>query len=575
MRHKLPVLLATVLSLLTPALLTLGAAQDAPRDQPSAKSQERIIKEVRHELLMLPYVGVFDYIAYKVEGYNVTLLGQVVKPVTKSDAENAVKHIEGVEKVDDQIEVLPPSPLDDGIRRRLFRAIYGYPALERYALGAQKPIRIIVKNGRVTLEGVVDTDGDKNIAGIRANGVSERLLGDQQSASCRSRRLTQGRTHSSGPVHQQAISPGESVRGYVFSAAEPLLNRYFRLFPKSAPAYNAPGFDFDPNEPSEERHHELQAMNRRTFLETATTVTAATLLTSRLGWAAGDHKIDKVGLQLYTVRDLMKTDFDGTIAKVAQIGYKEVEFAGYFGRTGAAGARRRATRTVSMPVSTHVQYDELDDKFPSVIETSKAIGLKYIVCPWIPEELRKSPDIWKQAAEKFNRCGEPSKKAGMQFAYHNHWFEFLPVDGKLPYDLLLTKCDANLVKMEMDLCWITAAGGDPVKYFNEYPGRFPLVHVKDLKTMPHITAGGAQNYGDTVDLTEVGSGLIDWKKFLASRRKPGSSTTLSSTIIPKQPFDSITKSYEYLRYAAFLAERFQISFDVSTVKSRPSRRRAI
>jgi hyperosmotically inducible protein len=154
------------------AVVTLGAAQDAPRDQPSAKSQERITKEVRHELLMLPYFGVFDYIAYKVDGYSVTLLGQVVRPVTKSDAENAVKRIEGVEKVDDQIEVLPPAPNDDRLRRRLFHEIYQYPALERYALGVQKPIRIIVKNGHVTLEGVVDSDGDKNLVGIRANGVS-------------------------------------------------------------------------------------------------------------------------------------------------------------------------------------------------------------------------------------------------------------------------------------------------------------------------------------------------------------------------------------------------------------------
>ncbi len=167
MGKKLTILLLTIL-----ALLSLGAAQDAQRDQPSAKSEERITKAVRHELLMLPYFGVFDYIAYKVEGYNVILLGQVVKPVTKSDAENAVKHIEGVEKVDDQIEVLPPSPLDEGLRRQLFRAIYGYPALERYALGTQKPIRIIVKNGRVTLEGVVDTSADRNIAEVRANSVS-------------------------------------------------------------------------------------------------------------------------------------------------------------------------------------------------------------------------------------------------------------------------------------------------------------------------------------------------------------------------------------------------------------------
>ena len=151
------------------SLASLGIAQD--RGQPTAKAQERIVREVRHELLMLPYFNVFDNIAYKVDGATVTLLGQVVRPVTKSDAESAVKHIEGVEKVDDQIEVLPVSPMDDGLRRQLFRTIYGYPALEKYALGVQKPIRIIVKNGHVTLEGVVDSEADKNIVGIRANGV--------------------------------------------------------------------------------------------------------------------------------------------------------------------------------------------------------------------------------------------------------------------------------------------------------------------------------------------------------------------------------------------------------------------
>jgi hyperosmotically inducible protein len=164
MKRKLLVAVTSLLS-----LATLSLAQD--RDQPSAKAQERIIREVRHELLMLPWFGVFDNIAFKVEGFNVTLLGQVVRPSLKSDAENVVKHIEGVEKVDNQIEVLPPSPMDDGLRRRLYREIYGYPSLEKYALGVQKPIRIIVKNGRVTLEGVVDNEEDKNLAGLRANGV--------------------------------------------------------------------------------------------------------------------------------------------------------------------------------------------------------------------------------------------------------------------------------------------------------------------------------------------------------------------------------------------------------------------
>jgi sugar phosphate isomerase/epimerase len=250
------------------------------------------------------------------------------------------------------------------------------------------------------------------------------------------------------------------------------------------------------------------------------------------------------------VRDLMKNDFDGTIAKVAAIGYKEVEFAGYFGRTGAQ-VRAACDKNSLTAISTHVQYDELDDKFPSVIDTSKTIGLSYIVCPWIPEELRKSPDIWKQAAEKFNRCGELSKKAGMQFAYHNHWFEFLPVNGKLPYDELLKECDANLVKMEMDLCWITAAGADPLKYFNLYPGRFPLVHVKDLKTLPKITSGGAQNYGDTVDLTEVGSGIIDWKRIFVQSEKAGIKHYIVEHDHPAAPFESIKKSYEYLANLRF------------------------
>jgi hyperosmotically inducible protein len=156
--------------LMVVALLVLAAVGFA-QDQ-SARSQERIVREVRHELLMLPYFGVFDYIAFKVDGATVTLLGQVARPSLKSDAENAVKRIEGVEKVDNQIEVLPPSPMDDRLRIRLYRAIYDYPPLEKYSLGVQKPIRIIVKSGRVTLEGVIDNEADKNLAGIRANSVS-------------------------------------------------------------------------------------------------------------------------------------------------------------------------------------------------------------------------------------------------------------------------------------------------------------------------------------------------------------------------------------------------------------------
>ena len=137
-----------------------------------AHAVPRIEREVRHEILMLPYFGVFDNLAYKVEGYQVTLSGQVTRPTLKEDAENVVKQIEGVQKVVNQIEVLPVSLMDDELRVRLFRAIYGYPALERYAMPVIKPIRIIVKNGDVTLEGVVDSNADKNLAHHRARSVS-------------------------------------------------------------------------------------------------------------------------------------------------------------------------------------------------------------------------------------------------------------------------------------------------------------------------------------------------------------------------------------------------------------------
>lgn len=288
----------------------------------------------------------------------------------------------------------------------------------------------------------------------------------------------------------------------------------------------------------------FHALDRRTFLKTAGTAAAFALLPSRFLWAAGP-KVNNIGVQLYTVRDLMKDDFEGTIAKVAQIGYKNVEFAGYFGRT-ADQVKAVLTKNGLKAPSTHVQYDELDEKFPSVVEFSKTIGLEYIICPWIPEDLRKSPDIWKQAAEKFNKAGEKTKAAGMQFGYHNHWFEFLPTNGVLPYDELLKLCDAKLVKMELDLAWISTTGTDPVKYFEKYPGRFPLVHVKDVKTMPKVTQGGSQNFGDTVDLTEVGSGVIDWKRIFAHADKAGIKYYIVEHDHPKQPLASIKTSYEYL-----------------------------
>jgi hyperosmotically inducible periplasmic protein len=138
----------------------------------SLRGTEAIEKQVRHELNMLPYGNVFDYMTFTVdENNNVTLSGEVTNPVVKSDAGNVVKRIVGVEHVNNQIQVLPLSPMDDGLRVRLFRTIYGYPTLQKYSLGVNKSIRIIVDNGHVTLMGVVDNEMDRNVAGIRANSV--------------------------------------------------------------------------------------------------------------------------------------------------------------------------------------------------------------------------------------------------------------------------------------------------------------------------------------------------------------------------------------------------------------------
>lgn len=153
-------------------LISMLAAIASTAQPLSDRARARVERDVRHELVTIPFYDVFDNLAFRVDGAKVTLLGQVTRPTTKSDAENRVKKVEGVEKVDNQIEVLPVSPNDDRVRIAVYRAIYSHPSLQRYAMRAVPPIHIIVKNGNLTLEGVVGNDGDRNIANIQAQGVS-------------------------------------------------------------------------------------------------------------------------------------------------------------------------------------------------------------------------------------------------------------------------------------------------------------------------------------------------------------------------------------------------------------------
>ena len=280
-------------------------------------------------------------------------------------------------------------------------------------------------------------------------------------------------------------------------------------------------------------------MDRRTFIGTL----SAAALVCRFSWAANEHRIEKIGLELYTVRDAIKKDFEGTLAKVAKIGYKEVELAGYFEHMTGWNPPPKLARQIldsdglAAP-STHVPYTALStENWPKVIEASGILGHKYIVNPSIDRSLTKTADGWKRAAETFNRAGAESLKSGIQLGYHNHVEEFKPIDGKLPYDILLTETDPKLLKMEMDLGWAHEAGVDPLTYFAKYPGRFPLVHVKD--------------FTKDRQMVDVGKGEIEWKRIFEKADLAGIKHYFVEFDNPKSPFDSIEASYSYLEKLRF------------------------
>lgn len=275
-------------------------------------------------------------------------------------------------------------------------------------------------------------------------------------------------------------------------------------------------------------------MDRRAFLGT---VTAATLLARRFSLAADPHKIGRVGVQLYSVRDAMKVDFEGTLAKVASIGYREVEFAGYFGHSPQE-VRASLDRVGLAAPSAHLPYDSLGAEWPGVLEAASVIGHRYLVCPSVDERTRQQPGAWHRIAETFNRAGEAAHQSGIQFAYHNHTFEFQPVEGKLPYDILLAEADPNLVKMEMDLYWAITAGADPLVYFNRYPGRFALVHVKGKDKAGNMTSVAADN-------------SIDWRAIFAQSGEAGIEHYFVEHDQPRDPFASIQASYSYLSQLRF------------------------
>jgi len=290
-------------------------------------------------------------------------------------------------------------------------------------------------------------------------------------------------------------------------------------------------------------------MNRRTFVATVSAAAGAAYLG---GGGLRAASISKVGMQLYTVRDLMGKDFEGTLASVAAIGYKEVEFAGYFDKTPEQVRDILKKHGLTSP-SAHIPFANLGpDKIDGVIAAAKTIGHSYIVCPWLDDNLRKEPDVWKKVTTTLNSASAACQKAGLNFAYHNHHFEFVPVDGKLPMDIILESCDPKLVKIELDLFWITVAGQDPLAYFKKYPGRFPLVHVKGMKKDAPALAATTPTGDALKAIADVGDNdKIDWKGIFAHAKQAGIQHYFVENDVPKDPLVSLKTSYGYLSKLQF------------------------
>lgn len=277
---------------------------------------------------------------------------------------------------------------------------------------------------------------------------------------------------------------------------------------------------------------------RRTFLQTAALATAGSALMT-MPETAFAKKIKAVGIQLYTVRAEMAKDFEGTLKAVAALGYKEFEFAGYNNKTPQEVKALLASLGVTAP-SAHFPIAAFEKDLSKTIDTAKAVGHKILICPFLMPNERKTLDDYKRVCSILNRAGEACRAAGIQLGYHNHDFEFKELEGQLPMDLMLAECDKNLVKIELDLGWMTYAGKDPLVYFAKHPGRFISFHVKDMNP-------------NTKEITvELGRGNVDFKRIFAKSKQAGvKHYFVEQDRSTMSPLESIKISMEYLKKLDF------------------------
>ncbi|RZM30103.1 MAG: sugar phosphate isomerase/epimerase [Pedobacter sp.] len=283
--------------------------------------------------------------------------------------------------------------------------------------------------------------------------------------------------------------------------------------------------------------------SRRTFIKQAGLAAAGAALLPY--YACSPASAKAVGIQLYTLRELLPNDVKGVIQKVAQTGYKEVETYGYTGEAGYWGMDAKTFKALLddnglKAPSGHFGLDEYiktgnQEILKPLIAGAAALNMEYFTCPYLSEELRTGIEDYKKVAARLNEAAELCKASGLQMAYHNHDFEFAKHGDVTGYDILLAETDKNLVQFELDLYWVVRSGNDPVAMFEKTPGRFVMWHVKDM-----------DKANNTIN-TEVGNGKIDFKSIYKHAAQAG----LKHLIVEQEnfaidPFESIKKSFDYV-----------------------------
>ena len=323
-------------------------------------------------------------------------------------------------------------------------------------------------------------------------------------------------------------------------------------------------------------------LNRRRFLQQTSAAALGAFAAGPLGAFPKESqpaRMQPVGVQLYTLLRPLQEDFAGTLETIAEIGYGELEFAGpyafspqavkddwqamaefmgltdsgYYGRTSAELKALLDELGLTAP-SAHVALGTVEGGLDGAIEAAQTVGHRFLVCPFLAPDRRQSLDDYRRLADVFNEAGRRCREADVQFAYHNHCFEFGEMDGRLPYDVLLEATDPELVRMELDLFWIAVSGFDAVDYFERYPGRFPLLHLKDLAeplvlendVRLNLFESPARLQDVFAKLADVGEGVIDFERILSHAETAGVQHAFVERDMAADPLASIRTSYAYV-----------------------------